>query len=148
MLRIIKILCINVCNTFIFIFYGSKHTSMSILKIVVYFFFYLFNAISFQPEIIRLSYEKVWSFIIHFIYSKNPEPFVNSFFLLHLRRVQLQCISFSTLHNMGLCRFTVYIWSRSYCNKNACYRYEDFVAKSKCLTGMLCDILIREAYTY
>ena len=34
---------------------------------------------------------------------------------------------------------------RSKSNKNSCYRYADFVAKSKCLTGMLCDILIREA---
>ena len=34
---------------------------------------------------------------------------------------------------------------RSKSNKNSCYRYADFVAKSKCLTGILCDILIRKA---
>ena len=34
---------------------------------------------------------------------------------------------------------------RSKSNKSSCYTYAGFVAKGKCLTGMLCDILIRVA---
>lgn len=82
MLKLTKISYVNVCNTFMFVFYGVEYfffRDYRSLLIVCSFFDFL---MPFFPTTNHdCSYEKIWYFMIfHFIFysqapcSKNPDP--------------------------------------------------------------------------